>query len=352
MIELHTFTDGGQTAADVATVVAGFLGAATKTLDIALYDFNLADGTAATVVGALKQAAARGVAVRLLYNVDHAMPIPVPPPPSTDQAAVAELGCPVKGISGVPDLMHHKYVVRDGAQVLTGSTNWTDDSWTREENVMIVADSPDLSSAYARDFEQLWSTERVDGSGNFDTPEVAVGDARMIPLFCPGRAHKLAHRIAGALGRAQKRIRVCSPVITAGPILGTLAEIAASHTVDLSGVFDETQMEEVLGQWKADDPARWKISAFESLISSAPFGGKRSTPWGQGTVHDFMHAKATVADDIVFVGSYNLSHAGQQNAENTLEIHDAGLADRLAAFIDGLRIRYPGEPGVREPPPG
>jgi len=339
--ELHTFTDGGQTAADVAAVVADFHAAATKTLDIALYDFNLADGTAATVVGALKQAAARGVSVRLMYNVDHAMPIPVPPPPSTDQAAVAALGCPVKGISGVPNLMHHKYVVRDGAHVLTGSTNWTDDSWTREENVMIVVDSSDLAAAYARDFEQLWSTERVEGSGNFDTPEITIDDAWVTPLFCPGRAHKLAHRIAGALGRAQKRIRVCSPVITAGPILGTLAEIAASHTVDLSGVFDETQMEEVLAQWKADDPARWKISAFESLISSAPFGGKRSTPWGQGTVHDFMHAKATVADDDVFIGSYNLSHAGEQNAENTLEIHDAGLADHIAAFIDDLRARYP-----------
>ena len=54
-----------------------------------------------------------------------------------------------------------------------------------------------------------------------------------------------------------------------------------------------------------------------------------------------MHAKATVADDDVFIGSYNLSHAGEQNAENTLEIHDAGLADHIAAFIDDLRARYP-----------
>jgi phosphatidylserine/phosphatidylglycerophosphate/cardiolipin synthase-like enzyme len=120
-----------------------------------------------------------------------------------------------------------------------------------------------------------------------------------------------------------------------------LAEVAASHKVDLSGVFDETQMEEVLGQWKASDQARWKIPAFESLVASAPFGGKRSTPWGTDTVHDFMHAKVTVADDVVFLGSYNLSHAGEQNAENVLEIHDKGLADQLVEFIDGLRIRYP-----------
>ena len=55
-----------------------------------------------------------------------------------------------------------------------------------------------------------------------------------------------------------------------------------------------------------------------------------------------MHAKVTVADDVVFVGSFNLSHSGELNAENVLEIADPALADRLAAFIDDIRGRYPG----------
>jgi phosphatidylserine/phosphatidylglycerophosphate/cardiolipin synthase-like enzyme len=55
-----------------------------------------------------------------------------------------------------------------------------------------------------------------------------------------------------------------------------------------------------------------------------------------------MHAKVTVADDTVFVGSFNLSHSGELNAENVLEFEDAELADRLAAFVDETRGRYPG----------
>jgi phosphatidylserine/phosphatidylglycerophosphate/cardiolipin synthase-like enzyme len=55
-----------------------------------------------------------------------------------------------------------------------------------------------------------------------------------------------------------------------------------------------------------------------------------------------MHAKVTVADDTVFVGSFNLSHSGEENAENVLEIADRQLADQLAAFIDDVRGRYPG----------
>jgi phosphatidylserine/phosphatidylglycerophosphate/cardiolipin synthase-like enzyme len=58
-------------------------------------------------------------------------------------------------------------------------------------------------------------------------------------------------------------------------------------------------------------------------------------------VHDYMHAKITIADDVVFLGSFNLSHSGEQNAENVLEIHDPALAERLAGFVDSVRARYP-----------
>ena len=54
-----------------------------------------------------------------------------------------------------------------------------------------------------------------------------------------------------------------------------------------------------------------------------------------------MHAKVTVCDDVVFVGSFNLSHSGEQNAENVLEIPDPALAERLATFVDEIRGRYP-----------
>ncbi len=54
-----------------------------------------------------------------------------------------------------------------------------------------------------------------------------------------------------------------------------------------------------------------------------------------------MHAKLTIADDTIFLGSFNLSRSGEMNAENVLEIADAALADRLATFVDELRERYP-----------
>ena len=341
MLDVQTLTDGGQTADEVAARLASFIAAAKQRLDVAIYDFALQPATAAPIVAAFRDAVGRGVRIRLAYNGDFGGAVPVPPPPGTDGAFVAALGVPARAIPGIPDLMHHKFAVRDGESVWTGSMNWTDDSWTREENVIVLAESPPLASAFERDFEELWSRRQVVGTGEFDPDWITVDGVAFRAWFSPGRGRALAHRIATVIGQAKRRLRVASPVITAGPILGTLAEVASAHEADLGGVFDATQMEEVRRQWTDDPHASWKIPVFRTLISDAPFSGKITTPYGPGTVHDYMHAKVTVADDTVFLGSYNLSQSGTKNAENVLEAKDAELADRMAAFIDRLRARYP-----------
>src|SRR3954447_2641441 len=155
-IRIRTLTDGGQRPAEIAHEVAEFLGGAQHSLDLAQYDFNLGPETKEVVAGAIRDAAARGVAGRILYNVDHPNPIPVPPPPEPDVALISALGVPSKAIAGVPDLMHHKFVVRDGESVWTGSMNWTDDSWSRQENVVVTIDSSELAKPFTLDFEELW----------------------------------------------------------------------------------------------------------------------------------------------------------------------------------------------------
>jgi phosphatidylserine/phosphatidylglycerophosphate/cardiolipin synthase-like enzyme len=343
-IEIRTLTDGGQSALAVARELAEFIGKSKKSLEIAIYDFDLGPDTASPVVRAIEGAAARGVAVRLAYNADHARPIPVPPPPRTDPETVEGLAVPTAAIPGVPDLMHHKYVVRDLAAVWGGSTNWTDDSWTREENVITVVESHDLASVFAADFDGLWRTRSVDGNGAPPPRPIGVGGTEIQAWFCPSYGRRLSHRIARAIGDARRRVRIASPVITSGAVLGTLAEVAADGDVDVAGVVDGTQIEEVYGQWRAKEGTRWKLASLAQVLREADFSGKRSTPYAPDRVHDYMHAKLTVADDVSFVGSFNLSHSGEMNAENVLEIEGRELSDRLAAFVDEVRARYPPAP--------
>jgi phosphatidylserine/phosphatidylglycerophosphate/cardiolipin synthase-like enzyme len=336
-VEVRTLTDGGQPAEQIAHALADFCGAARQTLEIAVYDFQLPPELNDIVRGALIAAQKRGVAVRLAYNLDHAKEAPVPPPPRTDPDALEAQPFPTAAIPGVPDLMHHKYVVRDAATVWTGSMNWTADSWTREENVVVIVGSPAIAARYRDDFEQLWTTRIVAHSGKVDT---SPADG-MRAWFCPGRGEKLAHRIAKAIGAAQRRVRIASPVISSAPILGTLAQVASDGKVDLAGVVDATQIAEVLQQWHENGNAEWKAPLLRTTLARAPFSGKVTTPYAPGSVHDYMHAKVTVADDTVFVGSFNLSHSGELNAENVLEIPDPQLAERLAGFVDEVRARYP-----------
>jgi phosphatidylserine/phosphatidylglycerophosphate/cardiolipin synthase-like enzyme len=336
-VEVRTLTDGGQPAEQIAHALADFCGAARQTLEIAVYDFQLPPELNDIVRGALIAAQKRGVAVRLAYNLDHAKAAPVPPPPRTDPDALEAQPFPTAAIPGVPDLMHHKYVVRDAATVWTGSMNWTADSWTREENVVITVDAPAIAARYRDDFEQLWTTRIVAHSGKVDT---SPADG-MRAWFCPGRGEKLAHRIAKAIGAAQRRVRIASPVISSAPILATLAQVASDGKIDLAGVVDATQIAEVLQQWHENGNAEWKAPLLRTTVTRAPFSGKVTTPYAPGSVHDYMHAKVTVADDTVFVGSFNLSHSGELNAENVLEIQDPQLAERLAGFVDEVRARYP-----------
>jgi phosphatidylserine/phosphatidylglycerophosphate/cardiolipin synthase-like enzyme len=340
LIELHTLTDGGQSALDVARKLAGFLEPATHTIELALYDVRLQDETGEVVRDALLGAHDRGVQVRLVYNLDRPDRVPIPPPPKTEPELLESLPFATVGIKGWPDLMHHKFVIRDGTAVWTGSTNWTDDSWTREENVIAIVESEGVAERFGQDFEQLWKTRDVQRSGKVDSSPVAVDGRPVRAWFSPKRGEKLAQEIARRIGTAERRVRIASPVITSGPILGTLAEVAADGNVDLTGVVDATQIFEVLAQWRENGNATWKTPSLGFVLERGRFTGKHSTPYAPGAVHDYMHAKLTVCDDVVFVGSFNLSHSGEQNAENVLEIEDAELADRMAAYVDDVRAKY------------
>jgi len=336
-----TLTDGGQSAEEIARRVAGFIEPAKSSLELALYDVRLPDPVGSIVADELRAASERGVAVRLIYNVDAGRPAALHPPPQTRPDILEELPIEIRAVSGIPDLMHHKYVVRDSEAVWTGSPNWTIDSWSRQENVLAIVDSPEIAKHFRENFEELWDRRDVEHSGFVEPDRADVGGAEVRAWFTPGHGEELSQRIASAIGGARKRVRIASPVITSGPILATLAELAPSGR-DIAGIVDGPQTAMVFKQWAENGQSAWKVPLLAATLSKLPFSAKASTPWSpESKLHDFMHAKVTVADETVFLGSFNLSRSGEANAENMLEIRDPAIADQMAQFIDGIRERHP-----------
>jgi phosphatidylserine/phosphatidylglycerophosphate/cardiolipin synthase-like enzyme len=341
-IDVAFLTDGGQPASTTRDQLFSFLTAAQRTLDLAIYDAHFNDDTGDRLIALLDDAERRGVQVRAVYNDLHRRRVPIPPPPEgpslLERLAKA---VPSTAIPGIPDLMHHKYVVRDGDTVWTGSTNWTNDAWTRMENLIITVRSPDLAAAYARDFDQLWTKQHLERTGTFDDePAQLAGATRVRALFSPGRGRKMGLLVATRIGQARERIRICSPVITSSPILGTLAEVLDDGACDALITVDGPQMTQALGQWRRDGRAAWKAPLYEKVVSSGRVASKPSTPYAPNAVHDYMHAKLVVCDDWVLTGSYNCSHSGELNAENLLDIHDRDLADQCAAYCERVHARY------------
>jgi phosphatidylserine/phosphatidylglycerophosphate/cardiolipin synthase-like enzyme len=337
-IEADFLEDGARPAADVADLLVAFVAAATTTIDVAIYDFDARVGAAARVADALEAAMARGVRIRVAFNQEREAEATHNPPMISDPEAIEGLEVPTRGVRDQGALMHHKYLVRDGADVWTGSTNWTDDAFSREENVIVRVSSPEIALSYTRNFEQLWTKERIESSGGESTFATLGRGAEVQALFSP-RGPSLAHRSAERIAAADHRVRILSPVITSGAVLGTLAEIAGRASFDLVGAYDATQMRQVVGQWKGWPPNHWKIAAWEAIRPR--LSGKVSTPWSEtGGVHDYMHAKVVVADGDVLTGSYNLSHGGEDNAENVLHIRSGALAQRFGTFVERVAARY------------
>jgi phosphatidylserine/phosphatidylglycerophosphate/cardiolipin synthase-like enzyme len=343
---------GGQQPAEVAALLAAFFRDARSSLHLAIYDFRLSDALAAPVIEALTDRLAAGVDVRIAYDAGKPF-VPFhqasadPAPPGT-ASFIRRLGSGIlaKPITGgdpqLPKLMHHKYVVRDGKSPLgavwTGSANFTDDSWTYQENNIVRIESAKLCDYFETDFEELWLRSDIATTGQDDTGTVQIEGNRVDVAFAPGQGRSIDHEIAHCIATARRRLKICSMLITSGAILGALSDaLALGRVSEFGGLYDATQMESVFEQWQAT-PAEWKTKAFQHIAGRLV--GKRSTPFTPDSRHDFMHNKIVIADDTVITGSYNLSHNATENAENVLFLHNAGLADEYNDYVDRLVKRY------------
>lgn len=345
----------------VADRLARFVTDAQRSVHLAIYDFRLSDHLAGPVVEAFTGAAQRGMEVRIAY--DHGGKPTDQPTGREDQntlAVAARGGDPaprgthewlhtafdqtpvqLQPIDPGRQIMHDKYLIRDGATadaaVWTGSTNFTDDAWTHQENNIITVASPEIAAGYERDFAELWSTGQIADTGALDHGHATVDAHPVAWDFAPGDGPTIDATLAGIISTATRTVAVASMVLTSHQILGALVD-ALDRGVALTGIYDNGQMGPIVKHWA--DSARGQATAalFEQV--AAHLVTKTSEPFHATSLHNFMHHKVLVCDDAVATGSFNLSLNATRNAENSLTSTSSDLADTYREAINQLVTEY------------
>ena len=330
----------------VAAELAAFADAAQTSLDIAIYDFRLSDALAEVVVGRLIEVADRGVTVRIAYDqgkpadataADFAALEADPAPAGTAEWVTEHFGgtsVQVAGIDPGSQLMHSKYVVRDAAAVWTGSTNFTDDAWTLQENNIITVEAEAVAQAFERDFDAMWASGRITGTGAGDAGSITLENFGVSWDFAPGDGKAIDVELVSIVDRASSRLVLATMVLTSHPLLAALAA-AIERGVPVSGIYDSGQMGPIVANWAPGSAVR-----ADWTTVSAHLADKRSHPYTPTSPHDFMHNKVLIGDDTVVTGSYNFSANAQKNAENQLRITDPALAGEYADYIGLISAAY------------
>ncbi len=369
-------------ANQVAALFAAFADSATTTLDVCIYDFRLVlSDVSDTIVTAINGAAGRGVTVRVAYDANEASDTQIikqfrgaggDPAPTGTQAFIARslhASVQTKAIAEetvhdeVTDepiapgshIMHHKYMIADAgtsaAAVWTGSTNFTVDAWALQENNIVVIASAAVAAQYAKDFNELWSTEKLTGTGQGNEGSVTVGGVDVRYAFAPGEGSAIETLIAQAISGATTRLRVAS-MVTSSPAILTALKGRIDAGVDFAGVYDQGETQGVLSQWKNSATGADKVALAEAVLAKmVAKDSERFDPQAIDGAHNFMHDKIVVADHMLVTGSFNFSANAAHNAENVLALQNADLANAYAGYIDGLVARYRGSAPASPPAP-
>lgn len=137
--EVYFSPDGG-----VQEEVINEIHSAKKTIDIMMYSF-----TSDELANALINASERGVKIRMIMDRVQSSN------KSSQDESLIKHGIQLK-IEQQKGIMHNKVAIIDGAVVLTGSYNWTDNAEEQNQENMLVIDTPNIVQKYQERFDYLW----------------------------------------------------------------------------------------------------------------------------------------------------------------------------------------------------
>lgn len=293
--------------------LTAFVGGAQRTVDMAIYDLDLPN-----VTQALIDSHRRGVRVRLVTDTDN-----------LKNEAIGQLKA--AGVTVVDDkrsaIMHHKFVVVDGAAVWMGSWNFTLHDTYRYNNNGALWRDRQVAANYAAEFEKLFAGQFGPTKPRpIPNPVIAVNDVRIETYFAAETDPSPA--IVKRIQEAQRSITFMAYSFTHDGIGKAMLE-RGRLGVQVRGIFETTGSNTQFSEFGA-----LKSANLDVLQDGNPY---------------LMHHKVIVIDErTVIFGSFNFSsNAATDNDENCLIVDDPGLARLFLDEYERLRAQALNPPARR-----
>ena len=289
-----------------------------STLDIAVYGYR----SIPQIETALKNAIARGVKIRLVYDLDKKGEsiyedtkelVKIIPYSVSDYNSQQFIKNTYNNI-----IMHNKFFIFDAKTVFTGSANLSSSDMSGyNSNTVIVINSSDIAAIYKSEFEQMFNNKFHTQKNKLSNhSNIRVGNSTISVYFSP--QDKITQsKILPLIRDAKKYIYIPAFLITDKWLADELI-LAHKRNVDVKIILDSLN-------------ARSKYSQIKNLrtagieVKAENYAGK-------------LHAKTIIIDDeITIVGSMNFSKSGQNlNDENVLIIKDTKIAAGYREFFEYL----------------
>lgn len=324
---VNTSFSQGQNAINVGNtldeMLISYIDACSATLDIAIYN-SASPSASAGIAGAINNAYARGVQVRVIY--DGSTGSTMIPLLNND---IPRLASPNNSSYGI---MHNKFVVFDATStdankpvVWTGSTNWTVAQIDGpDKNSVIAIQDQSLALGYTIEFEEMWGTSTAfpDYSASTfgpykldNTPHsYNINGTIVNSYFSPSDG--TTSKIIDAINSADSDIDIAIMLITRADISSALINKYNSGITSTQLVMD------------TQNPSGNQKSVLQAGISTSQV---RTDATSGVMHHKFMVIDNfdSSSDPLVLVGSHNWSASAEnRNDENTLIVRDLNIANQ------------------------
>ena len=311
---LTMFTDpsAGQSSDDLTGTIPEQLiyriNGAQVSIHIAAFEFDLRP-----VAEALLAASRQGVEVRWITDDEYGIEVDDEEGrlfPLMENAAVE-----VRADDRVA-LMHNKFVIFDRQAVWTGSTNLTENGNFRNNNNVLVIESPEVAAIYEREFEELWRGESGPRSpSTVDEQAVTVKSTPVQVLFA-AEDEVMSHLVSLVDG-AQESIRFMAFSFTHDELAAAMLDRAEAG-LDVKGIFE----------------TRGSETPYSELYSLACAGLQVRQDGNPRTMH---HKVLLIDDRTVVTGSFNFSdNADQSNDENVVILKNSVIARQYLREFERL----------------